>query len=65
MSNKFNQSEQNEGKIVLTFDILNTLSFQMDKKFINMKIVENQKMNNVNELQTCPFRGTEVIFMEF
>ena len=27
LSNKFNQSEENEGKIVLTFDILNTFSF--------------------------------------
>ena len=22
-------------------------------------------MNNINEFQTCPFRGTEVIFIEF
>ena len=28
----------------------------MDKKFVNIEIVENWKMNNVNELQTCPFR---------
>ena len=57
--------EENEGKIVLTFDILNTLSFQMNKKFVNIEIVENWKMNNVNKLQTCPSRGTEVIFKEF
>ena len=35
----------------------------MDKKFINMKSVEIRKRNNINELQTCPFRRTEVIFI--
>ena len=35
----------------------------MDKKFINMKSVEIWKRNNINELQTCPFRRTEVIFI--
>ena len=64
LSKNFNQSEQYEGKIVLTFFIQNTLSFLMDKKFINMKSVEIWKRNNINELQTCPFRRTEVIFIK-
>ena len=65
LSNKFNQSEKNKGKVVLTYHVQNFLSFQMDKKIIDMKIVEIYKMDNVNELQTCPFRVTEVIFSEF
>ena len=55
---------QNEGKIVLTFHILNVLSISTAKKYIYLKIIDRQKTNNVNELQTWPFRRTEVIFIE-
>ena len=55
---------QNEGKIVLTFHILNVLSISTAKKYIYLKIIDRQKTNNVNKLQTWPFRRTEVIFIE-
>ena len=35
-----------------------------NQKNIYLRIIDRQKTNNVNELQTWPFRRTEVIFTE-
>ena len=60
----FNESEQNYEKKVPTFHIEFIISIFPAKKFINMKIDENQKMNIEYELQSWLGRRREVIFIK-